>query len=272
MIYGNILTHVENKFNFPLIIKFLMGCSNLPDNDILDKCNESIEVLVVKASDVARLLSKPPESDEVSLKFGKIFEEEYTLANHIYSWVWYAQISRWFIRKIAARLRAEGIYSRELVLKAYRAYAALLNAGVVGEKPRTKFKRLSDRLFISAQPDLYDESTDTYYEFKLYPINDYARRQAEIFAWVLEKPIVLIGLREDTSGYLSVEKEVINPPEKLEVDINELEKLAVVEEFCKDLMIPVYQYERDYQRYIRYKRLIRYLEEDEDYDIFEDEE
>ncbi|MCC6046473.1 MAG: hypothetical protein LM572_06790, partial [Ignisphaera sp.] len=56
--------------------------------------------------------------------------------------------------------------------------------------------------------------------------------------------------------------EVINPPEKLEIDINELKKLAVVEEFCKDLEIPVYQYERDYEKRFRYQHLIESLEEE----------
>jgi len=237
-----------------------LGFSVLWGEEELGECDEVVEALVVKASDVAKLLSKPPEGDEVSLRFGKIFEEEYALANHIYSWAWYAQIPRWFVRKVAARLRAEGIYRRDLILKAYRAYAALLKAGVIGRKPRTKFRKLTDNIFVAAQPDLYDESADTYYEFKLYPINDYARKQAEVFAWVLERPIVLAGLKEDSKGYLSVEKEVIEPPKKLEVDINELKKFTVVEEFCADLMVPLHQYEKDYVNYIRYLKYYEYEE------------
>lgn len=229
----------------------------------MKECSRTIDVLVVRASDVAKLLSKPPEGDETSAKFGKIFEEEYALANHIYGWTLYVHVPKWFVRKVAARLRAEGIYRRDLVLKAYRAYAALLNAGVIGEKPETVFRNLTDNLFIAAQPDLYDESTETYYEFKLYPINDYARKQAEVFAWVLEKPVVLVGLKEDPEGRMSVEKEVIAPPKDLGVDVNELEKVAVIEEFCADLSIPTYQYERNYARYSRYFWY-------EGYDIYEE--
>lgn len=214
----------------------------------LGECSKTINALVVKASDVAKLLSKPPEGDEVSLKFGKIFEEEYALANHIYSQTWHTQVPRWFTRKVAARLKAEGIYRRDLVLKAYRAYSALISAGVVGKKPKTMFRKLTSDLFIAAQPDLYDESTNTYYEFKLYSINDYARKQVEVFAWVIEKPVVLIGLNENPEGYLSVEREVITPPRNLGVDVNELKKIAVVEEFCADLMMPVYQYRKDCAR------------------------
>lgn len=97
--------------------------------EVLEGCGRVVEVLVVRASDIAKLLTNPPEGGEVSLRFGKVFEEEYTLANHIYSEAGYAHVPRWFARKVAARLRAEGIYVRELVLKAYRAYAALLRAG-----------------------------------------------------------------------------------------------------------------------------------------------
>ena len=67
---------------------------------------------------------------------------------------------------------------------------------MVGEKPRTRFREVAGSLYVAAQPDLYDSSTDTCYEFKLYPVNDYARKQAEVFAWVLGRPVVLMGLRE----------------------------------------------------------------------------
>ncbi len=216
------------------------------------KCSEVMEVLVVKASDIAKLLSQPPEGDEVSMRFGKIFEEEYALANHIYMWSSHISTPKKFIRKVAARLKSEGIYSRELVVRAYRAYSALLKAGVVGEKPSTHFKEFKDLIFIAAQPDLYNSSTGTYYEFKLYPINDYARTQARVFAWVLEKPIVLVGLKEGSNGYFDTEKEVINPPKTLDVSPEELKRIARIEEFCKDLKIPVrmfmkykYSYEVD---------------------------
>lgn len=230
-----------------------------------EECGRVVKVYVVKASDVAKTLTPPPVGDVVLMKFGKIFEEEYALANHIYNMTMYQQVSKWFMRKIAARLRAEGIYRRDLVVKAYRAYSALINAGVTGLKPRTVFKRIGERLYVSAQPDLYDESTKTYYEFKLYPINEYARKQAGVFAWVLGKPVVLIGLREDERGYISVEREVVDPPVELEVDVSELLKMAVVEEFCEKLEIPLFQYERECVKRARYARFIRFLEDDEDF-------
>lgn len=217
--------------------------------DDIDECGDVVEVFVVKASDVAKLLSTPPEGDEVSKAFGKIFEEEYTLANHIYERVWYSQIFRWFARKVAARLRHEGIYRKDLVVKACRAYAALLRAGVVGEKPPTRFREVSTSLFIAAQPDLYNYSTGTYYEFKLYPINEYARAQARVFAWILEKPVVLVGLKEDSKGYMEVEKEVVNPPDDLGVNAEDLKRIATPEDFCTNLTIPLHQYERHRSEY-----------------------
>ncbi|MEM2004977.1 MAG: hypothetical protein QW705_00085 [Zestosphaera sp.] len=207
-------------------------------------CGEVITLLVARASDVAKLLSQPPAGDEVSMKFGKIFEEEYTLANHIYMRTGYTQVPRWFARKVAARLRLEGIYSRELVVKAYRAYATLLKAGIVGVKPPTHFRMFSDSLLIGAQPDLYDESTGTYYEFKLYPINEYARAQATVFAWVLRRPVVLAGLKEDSREYMEVEKDVISPPDDLKVDLEDLRRIAISEDFCTDPMIPLHRYVR----------------------------
>lgn len=215
----------------------------------VDECGKVVEVFVVKASDVAKLLSTPPEGDEVSKVFGKIFEEEYTLANHVYEWALYSQVPRWFARKVAARLRYEGIYRKDLVVKAYRAYAALLRAGVVGEKPPTKFREVSTSLFIAAQPDLYNSSSDTYYEFKLYPINEYARAQASVFAWVLEKPVVLVGLKEDSRGYMGVEKEVINPPADLGVSAEDLRRMATAEDFCANLKIPLHHYARYHNEY-----------------------
>ncbi len=122
-------------------------------------------------------------------------------------------------------------------------------------------------LFIAAQPDLYYEETDTYYEFKLYPINEYARKQTEIFAWVLGKPVVLVGLVEDKNGYLTAEKETIGLPDRLDVDVEELKRYAVEEEFCSNLMILVHQYERDLAEYARAMRILRafgVIEEDED--------
>ncbi len=205
----------------------------------VDEYSGVVRVLVVRSSDLAKVLSTPIEGDEILAKFGKIFEEEYALANHIYLRGGYSQTPVWYVRKVASRLKSEGIYRKDLIVKAYRAYSALLRAGVVGEKPRTAFRHYADNIFIAAQPDLYKESEGTYYEFKLYPINEYARTQAKLFAWVLETPVVLVGLKKGVGGYLTTESEILAPPDSVDVSIDVLRAIAKPEVFCTKLMMPL---------------------------------
>ncbi|NHV05763.1 MAG: hypothetical protein HA495_00305 [Thaumarchaeota archaeon] len=96
-------------------------------------------------------------------------------------------------------------------------YSALLRAGVKGQKPKTQFKEYND-ILIATQPDL--EDGENYYEFKTYPINDYARAQCKVFSYVLGKPVVLVDLKEDENSYINFKKEVID-----EEAIVELRKL-----------------------------------------------
>ncbi|MGB9734417.1 MAG: hypothetical protein ACPL2E_07490 [Conexivisphaera sp.] len=178
-------------------------------------------VYVVKSSDIAKLKAEPPHGSTAEQILGKVFEEEYSFANYIYERTIYGGgwISRDFARKVAARLRAAGVYSPELVARAYRSYAALLREKVTGTKPRTVFRKFDDNIYVAAQPDLcnYDEDPPVYYEVKMYQLNDYARAQAGVFAWVLEEPVVLIGLVEDGEGggRVRAEREVVNPPDDL---------------------------------------------------------
>jgi len=209
------------------------------------------EAVVVKASDIAKRLAPFEGGDAIMAKFGKIFEEEYTLAAHLYEkMVFPRYIPRKFAKKVAARLKEEGIYSTDLVAKAVRAYAALLSAGAVGEKPSTEFREYEDRVFIAAQPDLYSWSEGKYYEFKLYQLNDYARVQARIFAWVLEEPIVLIGLREVEGGYFSAHSEVVSPPKELDVrGMVDLKGIGTTTTFCAGCMRPETHCRCGYGRY-----------------------
>jgi hypothetical protein len=194
---------------------------------------ETMKVRVVKASDVAELIAQPQEGDETALIFGKIFEECYTYATYLHEENFYPT-NRTFAKKIAAELEARNIYSKELVRKAYRMYSALLRAGVRGRKPKTQFKEYDD-ILIAAQPDLEDE--ENYYEFKTYPINEYARAQCKVFSYVLGQPIVLVGLKEDENGYVDFEKEVVDVkdfvPPKIPPTLGELE------EACDECGLPL---------------------------------
>ena len=195
--------------------------------------SETMKVRVVKASEVAKLIARPREGDETGIVFGKVFEECYTFATYLYERNFYPA-NRTFARKVAAELKARNMYSKELVGKAYRMYSALLRAGVRGWKPRTQFKEY-DGVLIAAQPDLEDE--ENYYEFKTYPIDEYARAQCKVFSFVLGQPIVLVGLVEGENGYIDFEKEVVDAkgftPPKIPPTMGELE------EACEECGLPI---------------------------------
>jgi hypothetical protein len=80
---------------------------------------------VVRASDVAKLIAKPAQGTETSIKFGKIFEECYTFATYLYGHNLIINgINVKFIRKFAFELKENGIYSPENVRKAYKMYSS----------------------------------------------------------------------------------------------------------------------------------------------------
>jgi hypothetical protein len=195
-----------------------------------------MKVRVVKASEIAKLIAQPQEGDETALIFGKIFEECYTYATYLHeeNFYFHAPTNRTFVKKIAAELKAHNIYSKELVRKAYKMYSALLRAGVKGRKPKTQFKEYND-ILIAAQPDL--EDSENYYEFKTYPINDYARAQCRVFSYVLEQPVVLVGLKEDENGYINFEKEVIDAENFVLPEIPPT--LGELEEACDECGLPL---------------------------------
>jgi hypothetical protein len=95
-------------------------------------------------------------------------------------------------------------------------YEALHRAGVTGVGVKPTFRKYEGGVYIAAQPDLYSPYLDIYFEFKTYPIDEYAKKQAEIFAWVLDHPVVLIGFRKVGDGY-EVE-EIVVEPKPLNID------------------------------------------------------
>jgi hypothetical protein len=245
-------------------------------------CEELVEVLVAKASSIAKLMCPQDNFEKVlhslcqllnidncrnydTLMYvntifsvlGKIFEEECTFASKIYLDTGYWWIPRRFIRKVATRLRAVGIYSRELIHFAYKAFSALLRIGVVGYKPKTVFRKLTENIYIAAQPDIYNPDTDTYYEFKLYPVTStcFARKQAEIFAWVLQKSVTLVGIVIKSNGYVDIEKIVIESPGELKINTDDIKRVAQKELFCLQSMIPFHQYKGKIAVLIDYEEL-----------------
>lgn len=170
----------------------------------------------IKTSEIAATLVETPKGSEKAQKFGKIFEEEYTKNTWLvkkHSATTYS--ADYFRRKLAASLRNADL-GKTWIKKGYRMYACLLKNNVIGRKPKTAFRKIKENVRVAGQPDLVEEYSEggdikeRYFEFKTYPIDSYGRMQAEIFSWVLQHPIILVGLVEDEKGYISAVRETIN--------------------------------------------------------------
>ncbi len=179
----------------------------------------------IKTTDIAKNIVKPPQADKEHLIFGKVFEEVYTEC----TWLHYKSTGniskKKFSRKLAAKLKSEGVKNQDLIAKGYKIYACLLKEGITGQKPKSQSKTitLDDydlNVEIYAQPDLkpHGYQTEKYYEFKTAPINEYSRIQSQIFHWVMDKPILLVGVEENDKGYINAQKEKIDC---CEIDITE---------------------------------------------------
>jgi hypothetical protein len=166
--------------------------------------------LVAKASDIAKKIAPLPQGTIVGMIFGKIFEQLYVSKNHVTPRDLDPFILRIFTYDLKYLLELHNIYSEELLRKGVKMYIALHKANVVGIGCPPTFRRYGNGIHISAQPDLYSPYLNRYFEFKTYPIDEYAKKQAEIFAWVLQHPIILAGLREASDGY-EVETMVVEP-------------------------------------------------------------
>lgn len=176
----------------------------------------------VSASEIAHnvgTIERP--ADEEGLAFGKVFEEAY--AKYWYrrkhggfdGWgslthAYYPK--RAFGRRVAAMLRDRDIYSDEYVAHAVRLFSAFLAADVRGLTPATRH-RPHGNLVVYAKPDLAERSADpSLTEFKTAPIDEYARIQTAVMAWVFDEPIRLVGARTDQqNGWVEVESERVDP-------------------------------------------------------------
>lgn len=172
------------------------------------------KAISLKTTDLVKNICEPGEAPEKYLIFGKVFEEVYT------EFTWLRSKSpnitkKKFLSKLAAKLKEEGVTDKELIRKGYKIYSCFLKEDVVGRKPKSRWKDIkiaakeeeySVRIY--AQPDLKD--LDTFYEFKTGPITEYGELQAQIFYWVFEEPIILVGVEENDEGYINAEKQTID--------------------------------------------------------------
>ncbi|MHB1830430.1 MAG: hypothetical protein ACYCO0_03470 [Candidatus Micrarchaeaceae archaeon] len=90
----------------------------------------------------------------------------------------------------------------------------LLEAGVQGRTPPTQ-SIMKRGIEVFAKPDIWNPSIEDsdYHEFKTYPLNDYARAQSKVFAWVLDSDINLYGFDGENIQHELIKKESIKDSE-----------------------------------------------------------
>ena len=184
-------------------------------------------------------MAPEPSGSEDARIFGKVFEEEYSLETHLQRderGQGKASLER-FEKSFSARLREEGIFSSERVRESVGLYQCLLRAGVRGKKPRTRFRKLREGVYLAAQPDIESPTRDPrFVEFKTYSLTPFARAQTRVFAWVLQETVRLVGVRKEGDRYVP-EAEKIGPEELGSVDIPE--GVGTPQEFCPKHEVPV---------------------------------
>lgn len=170
----------------------------------------------VSSSEIAKGVS-PVEfnADEEALKFGKIFHEAYQ--EFCYRCSGFLDIDEkpewkdFFLREIEDWLWDEEIYTEELVGKAIRIFEAMVNENLMGMGIPKTVHRVRNGMTVYAKADLWDPMIEPMIEFKIGPLNDYARAQAKIQAWAYNTPVKLSGVKDDNGDQVALEVEVIKP-------------------------------------------------------------
>lgn len=170
----------------------------------------------VSASEIAKQVSPPTKAPRKYLVFGKAFEEAYTYMTYVGRT---RNAMGGFCSDLKQRLENHGVEDEELVTRGYRMASCLLDADAQGRKPKTRTRDHKD-VKVFAQPDLIHETpfVEYFIEFKTGSIDDYARAQSQVFSWVIDSGIKLIGLHEGEDGYVSAEDEWID---EVEIDIDQ---------------------------------------------------
>lgn len=207
--------HIESEHDCPGCRSPVTVCCEC-DNSYCPRCDEHVVLCDNKllfaeshsASDVARAvgtLANP--ADKTGLQFGKIFEEEYQQYWYRrqrggfggYGSMKYAYFpKRVFSRRIAYRLREDGIYSSERVAHAVRLFSAFLAADIQGLTPPTRHRWYRDSV-IYGKPDLRKFGGDpNLIEFKIAPLDEYARIQTTVMSWCSRRRFCSSGQRRTT--------------------------------------------------------------------------
>ena len=116
-----------------------------------------------------------------------------------------------------------------------RIFNLFLSGNICGKTPPTTARRYENYI-VTAKPDLWDVSWNesTYNEFKIGELDDYAREQAKIFAWVVNEPINLYGVSSD----FWLQKEIVYPSEDIGKIPESIGKAYDIREICENCNLP----------------------------------
>ena len=99
------------------------------------------------------------------------------------------------------------VQEREKLDKLFRL---LIEERILGRYSKTCEKPYSDSIILIGKPDLIDKKGNLY-ELKVYPLTDFCREQARVFAWIFNKEIKLIGFKNENNE-VKIQKEFIEVP------------------------------------------------------------
>lgn len=112
-----------------------------------------------------------------------------------------------FFNKINKKIKNLSFSEKEFLKNIMHLF---IKNDVDGRTPKTRAKRIGNYI-ITAKPDLETGGSSEFSEFKICPIDDYAREQSRVFAWVVGKNINLFGVNKN----LEIMNEIISVPESI---------------------------------------------------------
>ncbi|MBD3351250.1 MAG: hypothetical protein GF364_07165 [Candidatus Lokiarchaeota archaeon] len=171
-------------------------------------------VYTISTSKIVKYLLNPTFPDDpIRAEFGKLMEEGYQHVCYLLkikgwqSLLMYdcESLEEFIEEEIYMYLEEHSELLREDELEEGQEIAKVFfQHGVCGLTPKTRVREAFKSHFVFAKADLRSEY-GTLYEFKTYPINEYAELQAKIFSWVYNEPVHLVGWDGD-----KIEEVVLN--------------------------------------------------------------
>jgi len=174
------------------------------------------KVHLFKASDYVRHLHPIVDENLVAQAFGQAFDEAVTLFSHLRDSIFSSRgllykCQRHFVAKfndLTRELSLAADEKRRIFGKSWRMFAAFSESGIEGSKPKTRFIKLADDVYMACQPDLYDFGR--MYELKSYalmePLQPDVELQIKLFgiAYPSDK-LFAVGFSEDEKRYIHIQ-------------------------------------------------------------------